>query len=138
MSRDELRLGQTAAYEKFYAFSSLTRRFPFRGERSRLQWSIYNLFMKKGAASDRKDAVAASTEVSRVVPVPPIFPQKREWRQAVLEATGALSEIQCNDSSLLPAAHRASATDQPGQIFDDRFDERSRPASEQVARVAAR
>ena len=60
MSADELRLGQTAAYETFYAPSSLARRFPLRGKRSRLQWSIYNLFMKKGAATDRKDAVAAA------------------------------------------------------------------------------
>ena len=31
--------------------------------RKRLQWSIYNLFMKKGAATDRKDAVAEPTPV---------------------------------------------------------------------------
>ncbi len=65
MSGDELRLGQIAAYKTFYAPSSLARRFPLRGKRSRLQWSIYNLFMKKGAATDRKDAVAAATEAAR-------------------------------------------------------------------------
>ena len=69
MSGDELRLGQIAAYETFYAPSSLARRFPLCGKRSRLQWSIYNLFMKKGAATDRKDAVAAATEPPDVVPV---------------------------------------------------------------------
>ena len=54
---DELRLGQIAAYETFYAPSSLVRRFPLYGSRKRLQWSIYNLFMKKGAVTDRKDTV---------------------------------------------------------------------------------
>jgi radical SAM superfamily enzyme YgiQ (UPF0313 family) len=88
MSGDELRLGQTAAYKKFYALSSLARRFPFRGARSRLQWSIYNLFMKKGAATDRKPAVAVPTEAPDVEPVPPILPLNEEWRRAVLEATG--------------------------------------------------
>ena len=88
MTGDELRLGQTAAYETFYAPSSMARRFPVRGGRRRLQWVIYNLFMKKGAATDRKDAVAAPTPAPDVVPMPPILPLKREWRQAVLDATG--------------------------------------------------
>src|SRR6476620_513514 len=62
MSGDELRLGQTEAYETFYAPGSMARRLPIRGSRHRLQWAIYNLFMKKGAATDRKDAVAPPTE----------------------------------------------------------------------------
>jgi radical SAM superfamily enzyme YgiQ (UPF0313 family) len=88
MSGDELRLGQNTAYETFYSLSSMARRFPIRGGRRRLQWSVYNLFMKKGAATDRKDAVAPPTEAPDVVPVPPILPLKREWREAVLEGTG--------------------------------------------------
>ena len=88
MSADELRLGQTQAYETFYAPASMARRFPIRGSRRRLQWAIYNLFMKKGAATDKKDAVAAPTEAPEMVPMPPILPLKREWREAVLEATG--------------------------------------------------
>ena len=88
MSGDELRRGQTAAYETFYGISSLARRFPLRGKRSRLQWSIYNLFMKRGAAADRKNAVAAATAAPDVVPVPPILPLEREHRRAVLDATG--------------------------------------------------
>jgi radical SAM superfamily enzyme YgiQ (UPF0313 family) len=88
MSGDELRRGQMAAYDKFYALSSLARRFPLRGSRSRLQWSMYNLFMKKGAATDRKDAVAVPTEAPDVAPIPPILPVNREWRRAILEATG--------------------------------------------------
>jgi hypothetical protein len=41
--------------------------------------------MKRGAATDRKDAVAAPTEAPDAAPMPPILPIKREWRQAVLE-----------------------------------------------------
>ena len=88
MSGDELRLGQDLAYERFYASSSMVRRFPVRRGRNRLQWCIYNLFMKKGSANDRKKTVAAPTEAPDTAPMPPILPIKREWRQAVLEATG--------------------------------------------------
>ncbi len=88
MSGDELRLGQSLAYDTFYAPSSIARRFPLRGGRSRLQWSIYNLFMKKGSATERKEAVAAPTDAPDVSPMPPILPLKREWREAVLEGTG--------------------------------------------------
>jgi len=87
MTGDQLRLGQTAAYERFYSPSSMARRFPVRGSRRRIQWTIYNLFMKKGAATDRKDAVAPATPEPTVVPMPPILPLKREWREAVLEGT---------------------------------------------------
>ena len=92
MTGDELRLGQNAAYETFYAPSSIARRFPLRGRRHRLEWTIYNLFMKKGAATDRKDAVAAPTPPPDMAPLPPILPLKREWREAVLEGIGAPRE----------------------------------------------
>ena len=88
MSGDELRLGQNTAYETFYALSSMARRFPVRGGRRRLQWSIYNLFVKKGAATDRKDAVAEPTAAPELAPMPPILPLEREWREAVLEGAG--------------------------------------------------
>ena len=44
--------------------------------------------MKKGAATDRKDSVPGPTEPPEVVPVPPLMPLQREFRRAVLEATG--------------------------------------------------
>jgi radical SAM superfamily enzyme YgiQ (UPF0313 family) len=87
MSSDELRLGQIFAYETFYRPSSIMRRFPVRGGRNRLQWSIYNFFMKKGSATERKATIAEPTEAPEMAPMPPILPIKREWRQAVLEAT---------------------------------------------------
>jgi radical SAM superfamily enzyme YgiQ (UPF0313 family) len=87
MTGDQLRLGQTAAYERFYSVPSMAKRFPVLGRRKRAQWTIYNLFMKKGAATDVKDAVAEPTREPDVVPMPPILPLKREWREAVLEGT---------------------------------------------------
>jgi hypothetical protein len=60
---------------------------PVRGARKRTQWTIYNLFMKKGAATDRKDAVAEPTPVPDVIPMPPISPLERAWREAVLKGT---------------------------------------------------
>jgi radical SAM superfamily enzyme YgiQ (UPF0313 family) len=87
MTGDQLRLGQTAAYERFYSVPSIAKRFPVLGRRKRTQWTIYNLFMKKGAATDVKDAVAEPTREPDVIPMPPILPLKREWREAVLEGT---------------------------------------------------
>jgi len=89
MTGDELRLGQIYAYETFYTPSSMVRRFPFRGGRHRLQWSIYNLFMKRGSATERKAAIAEPTEAPDMAPMPPVLPIKREWRQAVLESVEA-------------------------------------------------
>src|SRR3989442_11333297 len=46
MTGDEPRLGPNTAYETFYALSPMARRFPVRVRRRRLQWPIYNRFMK--------------------------------------------------------------------------------------------
>ena len=88
MSGDELRLGQAQAYRTFYALSSIAARFPKRGRRHRAQWLIYNMFMRKGSATDCIAAVAAPTPAPDTSPMPPILPIKREWRAAVLEAVG--------------------------------------------------
>ena len=88
MSGDELRFGQAQAYRTFYALSSIAARFPKRGRRHRAQWLIYNMFMRKGSATDCIAAVAAPTPAPDTSPMPPILPIKREWRAAVLEAVG--------------------------------------------------
>ena len=88
MTGDELRIGQAHAYEAFYALASIAGRFPVRGRRHRGQWLIYNMFMRKGSATDRIDSVAAPTPAPDTSPMPPILPVKREWRAAVLEAAG--------------------------------------------------
>ena len=86
MSGHELWRGTTAACEKFYAPSSLARRFPLRGSRSRLQWLIYNYFFRKDAGMARDSPVAEPTEAPDTAPAPPILPVDRQWRQAILEA----------------------------------------------------
>jgi radical SAM superfamily enzyme YgiQ (UPF0313 family) len=88
MSGDELRIGQSRAYENFYSKSSIANRFPLRGSRHRTQWLIYNLFMRRGSQTEHIDSIAAPTAEPDVAPMPPILPIKREWRAAVLEAAG--------------------------------------------------
>jgi hypothetical protein len=88
MTGEELRLGHIEAYKTFYSASSIAKRFPWKGDRNVLEWSVYNLFMKKGSATDRKDSIAVPTEAPELAPVPPLLPVKREWRDAVLEAIG--------------------------------------------------
>src|SRR6201997_1430012 len=49
MLADELGVGLRHAYGTFYSASSIAERFPFRGQRHRAQWMVYNLFMRKAA-----------------------------------------------------------------------------------------
>ncbi len=86
MSGDDLRIGQTHAYNNFYSASSIASRFPIRGRRHRAQWLIYNLFVRRGAKTERIEAIAPPTPAPETAPMPPILPIKREWRAAVLEA----------------------------------------------------
>ncbi|MGD0722047.1 MAG: radical SAM protein [Roseiarcus sp.] len=88
MTADELRIGQGGAYEKFYARASIARRFPLFERRSRAQWLIYNLFMRRASQTENIESIAAPTEEPGLAPMPPILPLKREWREAVLEAAG--------------------------------------------------
>ena len=87
MSGDELRLGVSATYDRFYSWPSIASRFPVRGRRHRAQWLIYNLFMRRGSQTEGKriTAVAPPTAPPDLAPIPPILPAKREWRAAVLE-----------------------------------------------------
>jgi radical SAM superfamily enzyme YgiQ (UPF0313 family) len=86
MSADELRIGQGSAYERFYSAPSIANRFPLRDSRHRMQWMIYNLFMRKASRTENIDSIAAPTAEPDIAPMPPILPVKREWRAAVLEA----------------------------------------------------
>jgi radical SAM superfamily enzyme YgiQ (UPF0313 family) len=90
MTGDELRIGVDNTYKGFYSGSSIASRFPFRGNRSRTQWLIYNLFMRRGSETEgqRIQSVAPATAPPEAAPMPPILPVKREWREAVLEAAG--------------------------------------------------
>ncbi|HET9715594.1 MAG TPA: radical SAM protein [Pseudolabrys sp.] len=86
MSADELRIGVSDAYANFYRMSSIARRFPLRMQRHRGQWIIYNLFMRKGSQTENIQSVPVATAEPDHVPMPPILPIKREWREAVLES----------------------------------------------------
>ena len=86
MPADTLRIGVNEANRKFYSTSSMAGRFPLLGGRHRAQWTIYNLFMRKGARTESINSVAAATPEPDIAPMPPILPVKREWRAAVLEA----------------------------------------------------
>ena len=88
MTADDLRLGQSSAYENFYSASSIVSRFPLRGQRHRAQWMIYNMFMRKAAKTENIESIAPATAQPDVAPMPPILPLKSEWREAVLEAAG--------------------------------------------------
>ena len=92
MTGEDLRLGHIGAYKTFYSASSIARRFPWKGGRNVVEWSIYNMFMKKGSATDRKDKIADATPEPELAPIPPLLPVKREWRDAVLEAIGVSEE----------------------------------------------
>jgi len=85
MTPEQLREGHMHAYRSFYSVKSIAKRFPLTGSRNRLQWSIYNLFFRKGEVTGRDldDAVAAPTPETQYIPVPPIMPVKREWRDLV-------------------------------------------------------
>jgi radical SAM superfamily enzyme YgiQ (UPF0313 family) len=90
LTPEQLREGHMHAYRKFYSLPSMARRFPITGSRSRFQWSLYNLFFRRGEVTGRDldDAVAEATAPSQYLPQPPIMPIKREWRETVLEGIG--------------------------------------------------
>ena len=87
MTAEQLREGHMNAYRGFYSLPSMARRFPRTGSRSRAQWSIYNLFYRKGEVTGRtlKEPIAPPTAPPRHAPNPPLLPVKREWREAVLD-----------------------------------------------------
>jgi radical SAM superfamily enzyme YgiQ (UPF0313 family) len=92
MTGEELRLGHRRAYETFYSMSSIARRFPYDGGRNVLEWTIYNMFMRRGSPIDCKLTVAPATPEPELAPIPPLLPVKREWRDAVLDAIGTTEE----------------------------------------------
>jgi len=65
-----------------------------RGRRHRAQWLIYNMFMRKGSATEQIDSIAVPTPAPDISPMPPIMPVKREWRAAVLEAVAASHKME--------------------------------------------
>jgi hypothetical protein len=77
-----------ALYSPLAGMPSIANRFPLHGRRHRLQWLIYNIFMRRGSQTENIQSIAAPTPEPALAPMPPILPVKREWRAAVLEAAG--------------------------------------------------
>jgi radical SAM superfamily enzyme YgiQ (UPF0313 family) len=88
LTPEVLRDGHGRAYDRFYSARSMLRRFPLTGGRSRLYWSIYNLFYGRLEASDRHSAttIAQPTEATTFRPQPPLMPQRADWRELILES----------------------------------------------------
>ena len=87
LTPEQLREGHMRAYSKFYSIPSIAQRFPLFGTRSRTQYSIYNLFFRRGEVTGRyiDDAVAKPTEVPKFLPEPPLMPKHRQWVELITE-----------------------------------------------------
>jgi hypothetical protein len=96
LTPDELREGDMHAYQKFYSWPSILRRFPWTSSRSRAQWCIHNLFFRKADVTGGNivDAIQQPTAAPRHLPRPPLMPIKKEWRDAVLEGGGRADEFE--------------------------------------------
>jgi radical SAM superfamily enzyme YgiQ (UPF0313 family) len=94
MSAQELSLGKRRAYTRFYSGASMAKRFPKNFKRNVAQWGIYNVFMRKAAATDTVDMIPRQTSEPEYAPFPPLLPVKREWRAAVLEAANQSEQLE--------------------------------------------
>ena len=85
LTPEQLREGHMRVYKQFYSIPSILRRFPTNSHRSKLYWSIYNLFFRKGEVTGRHtdDAIAEPTEVPRHLAQPPLMPTRKDWQKLV-------------------------------------------------------
>jgi hypothetical protein len=85
LSPEQLREGHMLAYRRFYSLSSILRRFPTNSGRSRIYWSTYNLFFRKGEVTGRfiENAIAGPTEVPGHLAEPPLMPERKDWQELV-------------------------------------------------------
>ncbi len=91
MTVPELQHGFLKAYDDFYSWPSLARRFPWKGDRSRLMWSVFNMFYRKGGlpSHDPADLLAAEMPPPAFIPTPPLMPQRADWRDLVVSGMAA-------------------------------------------------
>jgi radical SAM superfamily enzyme YgiQ (UPF0313 family) len=104
LTPQDLEEGHALAYNHFYSLSSMARRFPIRGSRSRFYWSVYNLFFRRGEMMrpDRSNMTTLS-EAPLHAPQPPLLPQKAAWRDLVVPPRG--------ERSSMPASHAQLAAE---------------------------
>lgn len=86
LSADQLYRGYLDTYDGFYTLPSMLSRFPWDGSRNRANWSIYNAFFRKGGVVTRdfEQLVARPTPEPEFAAMPPLMPQKAEWRALVM------------------------------------------------------
>ncbi|MEW6440621.1 MAG: radical SAM protein [bacterium] len=88
LTAEEIRDGHANALEQFYSLRSLLARFPGFGSGSRLDWTLYNLFFKKGtrrSASADHPPEPAEVQVPPHHAIPPVMPRMRGWERLILE-----------------------------------------------------
>ena len=71
----------------------------------RAQWPIYNLFMRGGASGEDTQRRWCPRRRAQDAPMPPILPQKREWRAAVCRGRQRTGK-RLTPSLLFPAVYR--------------------------------
>lgn len=108
LTREQLEQGHLRAYKQFYSASSLARRFPLRGSRSRFYWGVYNLFFRRGEVvvprpgngTAAAQALMSATQLARMS-------QKTGWREL---ATAAAPQMPLGGSAAVaPSGIRAAA-----------------------------
>jgi radical SAM superfamily enzyme YgiQ (UPF0313 family) len=89
LSAEQLHQGVVDAYDGFYSASSMLRRFPWNGSRNPANWALYNAFFRKCivVTRDCQQLIATPTPEPEFAAIPPLLPQKAEWRDLVLAAT---------------------------------------------------
>ena len=82
---EQLQHGFLKAYDSFYSAPALLRRFPWKGDRNRTMWTIFNLFYRMGGLPTRDPAELLGREMPPpdFIPVPPLTPQRQQWRDLV-------------------------------------------------------
>ena len=77
LTLQDLQEGHSLAYNHFYSLSSMARRFPVSGSRSRFYWSVYNLFFRRREMmKPDRSAATRLPETPLHAPHPPLLPQK--------------------------------------------------------------
>lgn len=86
LTREQLEQGCLRAYKQFYSASSIARRFPVRGSRSRSYWALYNLSFRRGEImiphpGSRMAEMHAPMSAAQSPLTPQRAPHETGWRE---------------------------------------------------------
>ena len=93
MTTEQLRAGHMRAYRNFYSLPSIARRFPLARRAQPAPLGHLQRLLPAGrghGAGGLEKPIADATPEPKTIPVPPIMPQKREWREMVAEGIGPM------------------------------------------------